>query len=107
MFPTPDYVISSPGSLAKVLAKDLKKWSTQITMFTGSWMKKFTQDAGLVTLELTTWGNKENLLATEAKVVEALESIGVKEIVYGANQRGRSGNQLQSYVFYRPAGEPT
>jgi len=102
MFPTPDWVISSPESLARVLAKDLDTWSAQITMFSGSWMKKFTQDAGLVTLELTSYGNKKNLLETEALVVEALESIDVGEIVTGANQRGGNRGKLHSYIFYRP-----
>ncbi len=107
MFPTPDWVISSSKSLAKVLAKDLDAWSAQITMLSGSWLEKSTNDSGLVTLELVTYGNKENLLETEKVVVEALENIQVKEIVAGANQRGKSVDGLYSYIFYRPAGEPT
>ena len=102
MFPTPDWVISSPESLAKVLAKNLDTWSAQITMLSGSWLEKTTNDSGLVTLELTTHGNKMNLLETEKVVVEALESIGVKEIVAGPNQRGGSRGELHSYIFYRP-----
>jgi hypothetical protein len=103
MFPTPDWVVSSPESLAKVLAKDLEKWSAQITMLTGSWMNKLpVGQTGLVTLELTTWGNKENLLDTEKLVVEALESIGIEEVVTSANQRGGGRGQFHSYIFYRP-----
>jgi len=110
MFPTPDWVINSPESLAKVLSKDLEEWSAQITMLTGSWMNKLpVAQTGLVTLELTTYGNKMNLLDTEKLVVEALESIGIKEVVAGANQRGGSRGKLHSYIFYRPEvdGEKT
>lgn len=100
---SPDWVINSPEGLAKVLSRDLEKWSAQITMLTGSWMNKLpVAQTGLVTLELTTYGSKMNLLGTEILVVEALESIGIKEIVAGANQRGGSRGQLHSYIFYRP-----
>lgn len=102
MFPTPDWVVSSPESLVKVLAKDLDTWSTQITMLSGSWLEKSVADGGLVTLALTTYGNKDGLLETEKVVIEALESIGVEEIVTGANQRGGSRGELHSYIFYRP-----
>ena len=111
MFPTPDWVINSPESLAKVLSKDLKKWSAQITMLTGSWLNKLpVGQTGLVTLELTTYGSKTSLLETEKLVVEALESIGIEEIVTGANQRYGIRGKLHSYIFYRPAkvdGEKT
>lgn len=103
MFPSPDWVISSPESLAKVLAKDLDTWSAQITMLSGSWLEKSIHDSGLVTLQLVTYGNKDGLLEAEKVVVEALENIQVKEIVTGANQRGGGRGQLHSYIFYRPA----
>ena len=106
MFPTPDYVVSSSESLAKVLAKDLEEWSAQITILTGSWLNKSTHDSGLVTLELTTYGNKVELLSIEAVIVEALETIGVKEIVAGPNQRGVGfRGKIHSYIFYRPEGK--
>ncbi len=102
MFPTPDFVIGSDESLARVLAKDLDTWSAQITMLSGAWLNKSVADSGLVTLELITHGNKDGLLETEKAVVEALESIGVEEIVTGANQRGGGKGELHSYIFCRP-----
>ena len=108
MFPTPDYVVSSPESLAKVLAKDLEEWSTQITILSGSWLEKSVADSGLVTLALTTYGDKVGIFSIEAVIVEALTTIGVKEIVSGPNQRGVGfRGKIYSYIFYRPAGEPT
>ena len=97
---TPDWVIGSPESLANVLAKDIPTWTAQVTMFNGAWIKKGIEPTDLVTLELTTFGKKEELLKMESLIVVALESMDA-EVTTGENQRSHNGHVRKSWIFYK------
>jgi len=98
---SPDWVIDSPELLIEVLRKDLPKWTAQVTMFNGAWITKGTAYTGLVTLELNTFGKKQELLDLESLVVDSLESIGTEGIMTGENQRAKYGAARIAWVFYR------
>lgn len=103
---TPDWVIGSLESLATVLSKDLPTWSAQVTMFNGAWIKKGTAPTDLVTLELTTFGKKDELLKLESVIVETLENLNATGIMTGENQRSKYGNIRIAWIFYRsPKGK--
>jgi len=98
---TPDWVIGSPELLTNVLNNELPRWTAQVTMYNGAWITKGTAYTGLVTLELNTFGKKQELLDLESLVVESLEGIGAEGIMTGENQRTKYGAARIAWVFYR------